>query len=567
MVSFYVKGSDMQSRSWLNTYKKFNLEADVELPIDEVSLITLFDYNLKQHRNEIAFISMDKTMTYAELDEYSRRFAVYIQSLGLPLGSRIAVMMPNVLQYPIIMLGVIRAGMILVNINPLYTTFELEHQLIDSGADVLVVVDRFAHVYQPLHGKTNVRHVIVTGVGDLLGLFKGALVNFVLRRIRKEVPTWDFPYVNFKDALYKYSKHDYIAPELNAHHTALLQYTSATTGRAKGAELTHRNLIANILQVNALFESRFGQGAIFHGHNFFCSLPLYHIFSFTCMMYGMYVGARNILIPNPRDLDALIKEYRKYPPIIFPAVNTLFNALVNHPDFKNCDHSKLVGCIAGGMAVLHSTAERWQQVTGCMILEGYGLSETSPVATFNPPNNPNFTGTIGVPIPSTEVIILNDEGREVLPDTHGEICIRGPQVMKGYWNNPVETKKVLRSDGFLRTGDIGIMNAEGFIKLVDRKKDTIIVSGFNVYPNEVEQAISRHPKVLEVAVVGVPDMKSGEVPKAFIVKKDPSLTEAEIIEFTHLYLTGYKRPRHIEFRDELPKSNVGKILRKELRER
>lgn len=553
-------------RSWLNTYKKFNIQADVELPIDDASLITLFDYNLKQHRNQTAFISMDKTMTYQELDEYSRRFAVYLQSLGLPLGSRIAVMMPNVLQYPIVMLGIIRAGMILVNINPLYTTFELEHQLTDSEADVLVVVDRFAHIYQPLHGKTNVKQVIVTGFGDLLGLFKGNLVNFVLRNIRKEVPTWGFHHVSFKDVLYKYSPSDYISPELNGHHTALLQYTSATTGLAKGAELTHRNLIANILQVNALFESRFGQGTLFHGHYFFCALPLYHIFSFTLMMYGMYGGATNVLIPNPRDIDSLIRDYRKYPPTVLPAVNTLFNALINNPDFKECDHSKLIASVGGGMSVLHSTAEKWQQITGCMILEGYGLSETSPVATFNPPNNPNFTGTIGVPIPSTEVIILSEDGREVLPDTHGEICIRGPQVMKGYWNNPEETAKILRSDGFLRTGDIGMMNSEGFIKLVDRKKDTIIVSGFNVYPNEVEQAISRHPKVLEVAVIGVPDMKSGEVPKAFIVKKDKSLTASEILEFTHLYLTGYKRPRYIEFRDELPKSNVGKILRKELRD-
>lgn len=552
-------------RCWLNTYNKFGLDSDIELPNDDVSLITLFDYNLKKHHDHAAFVSMDKTMTYAELDEYSRRFAAYLQSLGFALGTRIAVMMPNVLQYPIAMLGIIRAGYILVNINPLYTTYELEHQLNDSGAEVLIAVDRFAHIYQPIHGQTRVKHVIITGVGDLLGLFKGTLVNFVLRSIRKEVPAWDFPYTNFKNALHQFSVYDYREPDLISADTAVLQYTGGTTGIAKGAELTHRNLIANMLQVNALFESRFGRGNIFHDQYFFCALPLYHIFAFTCMMHGMYVGATNVLIPNPRDLAALTKEYRKYPPIVFPAVNTLYNALANYEDFIQSNHSKLEISIGGGASILLSTAQLWQEVTGCMILEGYGMSETSPVVTFNPPNNPNFTGTIGVPIPSTEVIILNDEGRPVMPDTPGEVCVRGPQVMKGYWNRPDETAKVLRSDGFLRTGDIGMMNAEGFIKLIDRKKDMILVSGFNVYPNEVEQAISRHPKVLEVAVIGVPDAKSGEVPKAFIVKKDPSLTEQEVIEFTHLYLTGYKRPRYIEFRTELPKSTVGKILRKNLR--
>lgn len=552
-------------KPWLKTYEKFGLDAEINMPADSISLLDLFDYNIKKHRDQMAFVSMDKSFSYAELDEYSTRLAVYLQKLNLLPGTRVAVMMPNLLQYPIAMLGILRAGCILVNINPMYTTYELEHQLNDSDAEVLIMVDMFAHVYQPLVGKTSVKHVIVTGVGDLLGFIKGSVVNFVVRNVRKQVPEWNFAHTPFKEAATRYYVDDYKRPMVTGHDTALLQYTGGTTGVAKGAELSHRNLIANMLQVNALFESKFGRNRLFHGENFFVALPLYHIFSFTCMMYGMYVGASNVLIPNPRDLDALVKEYRKYPPVIFPAVNTLFNALANHQGFIESDHRKLVGSVGGGMAVLESTAERWKEITGCMILEGYGMSETSPVATFNPPNNPEYMNSIGVPVPSTDIIILGDNGRPVIMGDSGEICIKGPQVMQGYWKRPDETAKVMTADGYLRTGDIGIMDADGFIRIIDRKKDTIIVSGFNVYPSEIETVMSKHPAIAEVAVIGVPDIKSGEVPKAFVVLKDYSVSPQELLEFTHDYLTGYKRPRHIEMVSELPKSAVGKILRKNLR--
>lgn len=552
-------------KPWLKTYEKFGLDAEITMPAENVSLLDLFDYNIKKHRSQMAFVSMDKSFSYAELDDYSTRFAAYLQKLNLAQGTRIAVMMPNLLQYPIAMLGILRAGHILVNINPMYTTPELEHQLNDSGAEVLIMVDLFAHVYQPLVGKTTVKRVIITGVGDLLGFFKGPLVNFVLRNVRKEVPEWNFAHTPFKEAATRYYVDDYKRPVIHGNDTALLQYTGGTTGIAKGAELTHRNLIANMLQVNALFESKFGRNRLFHGEYFFVALPLYHIFSFTCMMYGMYVGSTNVLIPNPRDLDAVTKEYRKYPPVIFPAVNTLFNALANHRGFAESNHSKLIGSVGGGMSVLESTAERWQKVTGCMILEGYGMSETSPVATFNPPNNPVYMDGIGVPVPSTDIIILGDNGRPVVTGDSGEICIKGPQVMKGYWQRPDETANVMTADGYLRTGDVGVMDANGFIKIIDRKKDMILVSGFNVYPNEIEAVMSKHPAVAEVAVIGVPDVKSGEVPKAFVVLRDYSVSPQELLEFTHDYLTGYKRPRYIEVVSELPKSAVGKILRKNLR--
>lgn len=556
------------TRPWFKTYEKYGLDAEITLPPENISLLDLFEYNIKKHHQQTAFVSLDKAFTYAQIDEYSRQFAAYLQHLNLEKGTRVAVMMPNILQYPIAMLGIIRAGLILVNINPLYTTHELEHQLNDSGAEVLIALDRFAHVYQPIHGKTSVKHIIITGVGDLLGFIKGSIVNFVLRTVRKEVPEWNLPYTPFKDAVTRFHTKDYKRLTIHSSDTAILQYTGGTTGIAKGAELSHRNLIANMLQVNALFESRFGKNKLLHGQYFMCALPLYHIFSFTvCMMYGMYAGATNILIPNPRDLDTVVKEYRKYPPFFFPAVNTLFNALAHHQGFKESDHSKLVGSIGGGMSVLESTATLWQEITGCMILEGYGLSETSPVATFTPPNNPEFTNSIGVPIPSTDIIIINDEGRPVILGDSGEICIKGPQVMKGYWQRPDETAKAMTADGYFRTGDIGVMDSNGYIKIIDRKKDTILVSGFNVYPNEIEAVLSKHPKVLEVAVIGVPDIKSGEAPKAFIVAKDYDITPDELIEFSKDYLTGYKRPRHIEFVTELPKSNVGKILRKNLRVR
>lgn len=561
-------------RVWLDTLQQFGIEQEINLPNEQTSLVDFFDQNVKNYANNSAFIFMDKSISYAELDTYSRSFAAYLQGLGLAKGTRVAVMMPNLIQYPIALMGILRAGLVLVNVNPLYTTRELEHQLNDSGAEVLITVDRFAHIYQPIHGKTPVKHAIITGIGDMLGFLKGSIVNFVLRSVRKEVPAWHINgHINFKDTL-NTSSSRYQKPTVHLSDTAVLQYTGGTTGVSKGAELSHRNLIANMLQVDKIFESRFGKGTSLQGENFACALPLYHIFAFTvCALYGMYKGATNILIPNPRDLPAVIKEFRKYRPSLFPAVNTLFNALVNHQEFKQLDHSNLKICIGGGMAVLPSTAEAWKQVTGIVITEGYGLSETSPLATVNAPTNPVFTGTIGLPAPSTDIAILDDDGNMIPAgsvDEHGEpivgeIAIRGPQVMKGYWNRDDETAKVMTADGFFRSGDIGFMDAKGFVKIVDRKKDMILVSGFNVYPNEIEEVISKHPKVLEVAAIGVADEKAGEVPKVFVVKKDASLTTEEVLDFAKKNLTGYKRPRYVEFMDELPKSNVGKILRKDLR--
>lgn len=552
---------------WLETYKKFNIDANINMPAHDSSLLDFFEKNLQRHATHSAFCFMDKSISFAQLDECSLDFAKYLQSLNLAKGSRIALMMPNILQYPIAVLGIIRAGHILVNINPLYTTRELEHQLHDSGAEVLITVDRFVHVYQPLQDKIPLKQVIVSGIGDMLGGLKGLLVNFVLRYVRKEVPAWNLKkYISFKDALNTGATLSYQRPTLTLKDTAVLQYTGGTTGVSKGAELTHSNLIANMLQINNLFESRLGKDIVLHGEHFVCALPLYHIFSFTVsILCGLKLGANNILIANPRDLSSVVKEFRQYKPAFFPGINTLFNALAHHAEFQQLDHTNLQFCIGGGMSVLPATAKLWEELTGCVILEGYGLSETSPVVTFNPPNNPVFTATIGVPIPQTEVRLLDDDGNQVPQGEAGEIAVKGPQVMKGYWQRDDETLKVMTHDGYFRTGDIGVINEEGFIKIVDRKKDMILVSGFNVYPNELEEVIAQHPKVLEVAVIGVPDEKSGEVPKMFIVRKDSSLTSEEILDYAKEQLTGYKRPRYVEFLTELPKSNVGKILRKELR--
>ena len=551
---------------WFAEYQKTGIPETVELPPENTSLNDVFERNFQKFGSRDAFIFMDKVLTFNELEEASRKFATYLQSLGLAKGSRVAVMMPNVLQYPVVALGIFRAGLVLVNVNPLYTSRELEHQLNDSGSEVLVIIENFATVYQAIIGKTPVKHVVVASVGDMLGALKGTLVNFVLRSVRKQIPVWDIPgHIKFNAAMSKVNASNYKRPSLTLSDTAVLQYTGGTTGVSKGAELTHRNLVANMLQCDGIFQSKFGAQDGSKDDRIFCALPLYHIFAFmVCAMYGMYKGQANILIPNPRDLPAVMKELRKYRPSFFPAVNTLFNALVHNEEFKQLDHSNLKMAMGGGMAVLASTAEAWKKVTGTNIIEGYGLSETSPVATANPPSSMEFSGTIGVPLPLTEVAILDDDGNEVPLGEQGEISIRGPQVMKGYWNRPDETEKVM-TNGFFRTGDIGIMDARGYIKIVDRKKDMILVSGFNVYPAEIEDVISKHPKVLEVAAIGVPDEKSGEVPKLFVVKKDPSLTTEEILEYAKENLTGYKRPRYVEFIDELPKSNVGKILRKDLR--
>ena len=552
---------------WFAEYQKTGIPESVELPSENTSLVDILERNFQKFGSRNAFIFMDKVISFSELEVASRKFATYLQSLGLAKGSRVAVMMPNVLQYPVVALGVFRAGYILVNVNPLYTARELEHQLNDSGAEALVIIENFASVYQSIIGKTPVKHVVIASVGDMLGFLKGNLVNFVLRSVRKQIPAWNIPgHIRFNDAMAKVNPSNYKRPQLTLSDTALLQYTGGTTGVSKGAELTHRNLVANLLQCDAIFESKFGPGDGGKDDNIFCALPLYHIFAFmVCALYGMYKGQANVLIPNPRDLPAVIKDLRKHQPTFFPAVNTLFNALVHNEEFKQLDHSKLKIAMGGGMAVLRSTADEWKRVTGSNIIEGYGLSETSPVATVNPPAAPEFSGTIGIPLPLTEVAILDDDGNPVAIGEQGEISIRGPQVMKGYWNRPDETEKAITSDGFFRTGDIGVMDARGYTKIVDRKKDMILVSGFNVYPAEIEDVVSKHPKVLEVAAIGVPDEKSGEVPKLFVVKKDPSLTTEEILAYAKENLTGYKRPRYVEFLDELPKSNVGKILRKDLR--
>ena len=552
---------------WFTEYQKTGIPETVELPPENTSLIDIFERNFQKFGSRDAFIFMDKALSFSELEVASRKFAAYLQSLGLAKGSRVAVMMPNVLQYPIVALAVFRAGLILVNVNPLYTTRELEHQLNDSGAEALVIIENFATVYQTIHGKTPVKHVIIASVGDMLGTLKGTLVNFVLRNVRKQIPAWNIPgHIKFNTALAKVSADNYKRPNMTLSDTAVLQYTGGTTGVSKGAELTHRNLVANLLQCDGIFQSKFGQGDGAKDDRIFCALPLYHIFAFmVCALYGMYKGQANILIPNPRDLPAVIKELRKYQPGFFPAVNTLFNALVHNEEFRQLDFSRLKMAMGGGMAVLPSTAAEWKKVTGTIIIEGYGLSETSPVASANPPATTEFSGTIGVPIPLTDMAILDDDGNHLPQGEQGEISIRGPQVMKGYWNRPDETEKVMTADGYFRTGDIGIMNERGYFKIVDRKKDMILVSGFNVYPSEIEEVIATHPKVLEVAAIGVPDEKSGEIPKLFVVKKDPSLTTEEVLAFAKENLTGYKRPRYVEFMDELPKSNVGKILRKDLR--
>lgn len=551
---------------WFAEYQKMGIPQTVELPAENTSLNDVFERNFQKFGSRDAFIFMDKVLTFDELEAASRKFATYLQSLGLAKGSRVAVMMPNVLQYPVVALGVFRAGLVLVNVNPLYTSRELEHQLNDSGAEVLVIVENFATVYQAIIGKTPVKHVVVASVGDMLGALKGTLVNFVLRSVRKQIPAWNIPgHIKFNAAMAKVSASNYKRPVLTLSDTAVLQYTGGTTGVSKGAELTHRNLVANMLQCDGIFQSKFGAQDGSKDDRIFCALPLYHIFAFmVCAMYGMYKGQANVLIPNPRDLPAVIKELAKYQPSFFPAVNTLFNALVNNEEFRQLDHSKLKMAMGGGMAVLPSTAEVWKKITGTNIIEGYGLSETSPVATANPPASNEFSGTIGIPLPLTDVAILDDDGNDMPLGEQGEISIRGPQVMKGYWNRPDETEQVM-TNGFFRTGDIGIMDARGYIKIVDRKKDMILVSGFNVYPSEIEDVVSKHPKVLEVAAIGVPDEKSGEVPKLFVVKKDPSLTTEEVLAYAKENLTGYKRPRYVEFMDELPKSNVGKILRKDLR--
>jgi long-chain acyl-CoA synthetase len=551
---------------WLKAYPP-GVPAEID-PDQYGSLVQMLEESFRKYAANNAYVCMDKFLTYGELDAMSKRLAAWLQSRGMKPGARVAVMMPNVLQYPVALAAILRAGYTVVNVNPLYTPRELEHQLKDSGSEAIIVLENFAHTVEQVLGKTPVRHVVVASMGELLGGAKGMLVNFVVRNIKKMVPDFTIPQmVRFKDALAQGAKMPFQAPQLKSSDVAFLQYTGGTTGVSKGATLTHRNVIANVLQTEAWSGPAMSQPPLVEFQTIVCALPLYHIFALTaCALWGMRVGALNILIPNPRDIPGFIKELKKYRINMLPAVNTLYNALVNHPDFREVDFSALKVSNGGGMAVQQAVNDKWKALTGTNIIEGYGLSETAPVATCNRCDIQGFTGTIGLPVPSTDIAIVDDDGKPLPVGSIGEIAIRGPQVMAGYWNRPDETAKVMTADGFFKSGDIGIMDENGYVKIVDRKKDMILVSGFNVYPNELEAVIAAHPGVLECAAVGVPDENSGEAVKVFVVRKDPNLNAEHLMDYCKRELTGYKRPKYIEFRDELPKTNVGKILRRALRE-
>jgi long-chain acyl-CoA synthetase len=549
-------------RSWLNQYPP-GVPADID-PDAYASLKEVIEEALSTYRQQPAFTNMGATLSYAQLDVLSRAFAAWLQQKsGLQRGDRVALMMPNILQYPIALFGVLRAGMVAVNTNPLYTPRELEHQLKDSGAKVIVIVENFAHVLQQVLARTDLKHVLVTGVGDLLGLPKGFIVNFVLRHVRKQVPPWKIPgSMSFKNALGSGLGLKLAPVALTHDDIAFLQYTGGTTGVAKAAVLTHRNMVANLQQALAWIKpSLQGGGA----RIIITALPLYHIFALTtnCLAF-LPLGACNVLITNPRDFAGFVAELKKYKFNFISGVNTLFNALLHTPGFESVDFSGLRVCFAGGMAVQAVVAARWKEVTGTTLNQGWGLTETSPIATANP-FGMAFNGSVGLPVPSTDISIRDDAGLELPVNAVGEICVFGPQVMRGYWNRPDETEKVMFGD-WLRTGDIGRMDADGFVFIEDRKKDMILVSGFNVYPNEVESVAAEHPGVLEVAAVAQPDENSGEAVALFVVKKDPNLTAEALIAHCRTELTGYKVPKHVYFRTELPKSNVGKILRRELRD-
>ncbi len=565
MTAFPTMPTIPGDRPWLDAYERYGINATIDMPDDDTSLLEVFERNFRRYGKKPAFIFMGESINYRQLDLYSRQIASYLQSLGLVKGDKVGVMMPNILQYPIAALGIIRAGMVLVNINPLYTSRELSHQLHDSDAKAIFIVENFAKTYQEIEDKGHVKHVIVCKIGDMLGLVKGTVVNLAARYIKKMIPAYNLPdSTSFKHALNAVSASKYKRPDLNLSDMALLQYTGGTTGTPKGAMLSHGNLIANILQIGAVINSAFDDDAN-SDDVILTALPLYHVFSFMlCGMYGMYQGFANLLIADPRDLDGLIKDMGRYKPAFIPAVNTLFNGLVHKEGFADLDFSNLKATIGGGMSVLPSVAKEWHRITGLPIVEGYGLSETSPVVAFNPITIAEFTGKIGIPASSTDIILIDEEDNEVAIGERGEICVKGPQVMIGYQNRPKDTEETFTVSGYLKTGDIGIMDEKGFIKIVDRKKDMIIVSGFNVYPNEIEEVMSDHPAVKECGAIGIPSDERGEDPKLFVVKKG-DVTEKELLDFGKKQLTGYKRPRHIQFVDELPKSNVGKILRKELR--
>ncbi|MES2974236.1 MAG: long-chain-fatty-acid--CoA ligase [Pseudomonadota bacterium] len=557
----------MTDRPWLSAYPA-GVPADID-PSQYPSLVALMDEAFTKYAGRVAYSFMGKDVTFGQTDSLSSALAAYLQGLGLAKGDRVAIMMPNVPQYPVAVAAILRAGYVVVNVNPLYTPRELEHQLKDSGSKAIIIVENFASTLEQCLAATPVKHIVLCAMGDQLGMLKGALVNYVVRNVKKMVPAFNLPgAVRFNDAVAQGTRGTLKKPVIAPDDVAVLQYTGGTTGVSKGAVLLHRNVIANVIQSEVWNQPVMDKVPKDEQPTSVCALPLYHIFAFTVgMMLSMRTGGKLILIPNPRDLPAVLKELSKHTIHSLPAVNTLFNGLANHPDFNSVNWSNLKISVGGGMAVQGAVAKLWLEKTGCPICEGYGLSETSPSASCNPTTSTEYTGTIGVPIPSTYFKLLDDDGNEVPLGQPGEIAIKGPQVMAGYWQRPDETAKSMTADGYFKSGDIGVMDARGYFKIVDRKKDMILVSGFNVYPNEVEDVVSGCPGVMECAAVGVADEKSGEAVKLVIVKKDPNLTEAQVREYCKANLTGYKQPKIVEFRTELPKTPVGKILRRELRDK
>jgi len=533
------------------------------------SLVQLLDESFKKYRDRTAYRFMRKSIGYAQVDDQSRAFAAYLQAQGFVKGDRVAVMMPNVPQYPVVLAGILRAGCVLVNVNPLYTPRELEHQLKDSGAKGIVILENFAATLQKVAAAVPTKKVVVASMGDMLGFPMSLIVNYVVRNVKKMVPAWDLPgHVTFKDALAQGRGGSLRPPTVGPDDIAVLQYTGGTTGVSKGAVLLHRNLVANTLQSEAWYQPALKKVPAGEQVVAVCALPIYHIFGFTAsIMLGMRTGNCNVLIPNPRDLPAVFKELKGVKFHSFPAVNTLFGAMANHPQFNTVDWSHLVISVGGGMAVQSATAKLWLEKTGCPIVEGYGLSETSPTVSCNPVDSTAYSGDIGFPLPDTDIRLLDDDGNEVPIGTPGELAVKGPQVMAGYWQRPDETAKVMTADGFFRTGDIATVDANGHFKIVDRKKDMILVSGFNVYPNEVEDVVTQMPGILECAAVGIPDAKAGEAVKLVIVRSNPAITEADVKAYCETNMTGYKRPKVVEFRTDLPKTPVGKILRRELRDK
>ncbi len=557
----------MVDRIWLKSYPE-GVPTDVDVS-QYSSLVDLMEASFSQFAARTAYSFMGRDISYAQTDSLSQAFAAYLQSLGLTKGDRVAIMMPNLPQYPVAVAGILRAGYVVVNVNPLYTPRELQHQLKDSGAKAIVIIENFASTLEKCIAATPVKHVVLCAMGDQLGLWKGSLVNYVVRNVKKMVPDFNLPgAIRYNAAIAIGTKAPFKKPDIQPDDVAVLQYTGGTTGVSKGAVLLNRNITANVLQSEIWNRPVMGQIPEQEQPTGVCALPLYHIFAFTVgMMLSMRMGGKLILIPNPRDIPAVLKELRKHRIHSFPAVNTLFNGLANHPDFKTVDWSHLKVSVGGGTAVQSSVAKLWMEKTGCPICEGYGLSETSPSATCNIVTAKEHTGTIGVPLPNTYLKLLDDDGNEVPMGQPGEIAIKGPQVMAGYWQRPDETAKVMTADSYFKTGDVGLMDERGFFKIVDRKKDMILVSGFNVFPTELEDVLTQMPGIMECACVGVPDAKSGEAVKLVIVKKDPTLTEAQVRTYCRDNLTAYKQPKVIEFRDDLPKTPVGKILRRELREK